>query len=281
MPVISIDGVIVTQDRALVSVLDRGFLYGDGLFEILRTWQRCAVDLELHLDRLCASAIELHMAVDRASVARAVADVIAATQGEQRLRIIVTRGQGGVATRFADVLGGRTIVVAEPLAASRSDEVAEISAAVVDYPLARRAGHAHKTLAYLDQLIAKELAAEAGADEALRCGPDGTVVEGGSSNLFIVTRGIVVTPPAAGILPGITRGHVLACCAELRLPWQERGISRDELAAADEVFVTSAIRGIAAVTRLDGRSHQNGVGRITKELARAYAERMRRATMRA
>ena len=90
MAVIAIDGVIGAEDRAMVSVFDRGFLYGDGLFEILRTWNRIAADLELHLDRLCASAIELHMEVDRQAIARMVADVLAASAGEQRLRIVVT-----------------------------------------------------------------------------------------------------------------------------------------------------------------------------------------------
>jgi branched-subunit amino acid aminotransferase/4-amino-4-deoxychorismate lyase len=275
---ISIDGVLVRDEDATISVLDRGFLYGDGLFEILRTWSRRAIDLDLHLDRLCASAIELHMAVDRMAIAHAVANVIAATEGEQRLRIIVTRGQGGITARFADVRGGHTIVMAEPLLTS-GDEVAQTSAAVVDYPLAHRTGHAHKTLAYLDQLVAKQLAVEAGAEEALRCAPDGTIVEGATSNIFILISGSAVTPPVAGILPGITRGHAIACCAELRVPLLVRGIARTELAAADEIFLTSAVRGIVAVTRLDGRPHGNGVGVVTKELARAYAERMRRATM--
>ncbi|MEP6866383.1 MAG: aminotransferase class IV [Deltaproteobacteria bacterium] len=279
---IAIDGILVRDDDAKISVLDRGFLYGDGLFEILRTWNRVAVDLDLHLDRLLASAIELHIAADRVAITRAVTDVIAATEGEQRLRIIVTRGQGGITARFADVRGGHTIVIAESLTPPpprATEEVAQVSLAVVDYPLAQRAGHAHKTLSYLDHLIAKQLAAEAGADEALRCAPDGSVVEGATSNIFILIHGIVVTPPVAGILPGITRGHVLACCGELGLSCQERGIARAELAAADEIFITSAVRGIVAVTRLDGRSHGNGVGVVTKELALAYAERMRRATM--
>jgi branched-chain amino acid aminotransferase len=276
--VIAIDGTLVRDDDAKISVLDRGFLYGDGLFEILRTWNRIAVDLDLHLDRLCASAIDLHMAVDRAAIMRAVADVIAATEGEQRLRIVVTRGQGGISARLADVRGGHMIVIAESLVVPTED-IAQASVAVVDYPLGPRAGHAHKTLAYLDHLIAKELAAEAGADEALRCAPDGSIVEGATSNIFILIHGMVVTPPVAGILPGITRGHVLGCCGELHLVVQERAIARTELAAADEIFITSAVRGIVAVTRLDGRSHGNGVGVVTKELARAYAERMRRATM--
>jgi len=276
--VVAIDGVIVAEDRAMVSVLDRGFLYGDGLFEILRTWNHRAIDLELHLDRLCASAIELQLAVDRTAIARAVADVLAASEGEQRVRIVITRGQGSVAARFADVRGGHAIVIAEPLRPS-GDDVPQISAAVVDYPLAPRAGHAHKTLAYLDHLIAKELAAGAGADEAFRCAADGTIVEGATTNIFVRRGETIVTPPTLGILPGITRGHVLVCCGERGLAVQERALTRAELASADEIFVTSAVRGIAAVTRLDGRSLGNGVGVVTKDLALAYAERMRRATM--
>lgn len=263
--IVAIDGALVPAERATVSVLDRGFLYGDGLFEVLRTWRRIPLDLDLHLDRMTASAIELHLGIDRTMIARMVADVIAASEGEVRLRIVVTRGQGGLAVRFADVRGGRTIVIGEPLGALPT----AISAAIVDWPLARRRVE-HKTLAYLDHLIARELAG--GADEALRLGPDGDLVEGATSNLFVVRGGAVATPPLVGVLPGITRGHVLRACGELGVVAAERILTLAEVRSADEIFVTSAVRGVAAVTRLDDEPRV--AGPVTAALARAYADGM-------
>ncbi len=260
------------DDQATISVLDRGFLYGDGLFEVLRTWNSIAVDLRAHLDRMSASAALLELAIDRAAIATTVSEILARSSGDQRLRIVVTRGPGGPAMRFADGAGGRTLVMAEPLRA-RSNEM---TAAFVDYPLPRRT-HGHKTLAYLDHLIAKELAARAGADEALREGPEGDVVEGATSNVFVVEGASVATPPLAGVLPGVTRSHVLACCRELGIVARERRLTRSDLRAATEIFATSAVRGVVPITRLDGVTYP--IGPVTQKLSAAYADRMTRASM--
>src|SRR5690348_15389569 len=98
--IVSIDGVIVPRESATVSVFDRGFLYGDGLFEVLRTWNGVAPHLDLHLDRLYISAQELRMRViDRAALRAQVEQTIAAAGGDLRVRVIVTRGEGGIAAR--------------------------------------------------------------------------------------------------------------------------------------------------------------------------------------
>ena len=275
--VISIDGVVVPEERATISILDRGFLYGDGLFEVLRTWNTFPVDLDAHLDRMAAAGDALKLGFDRAKVKTAVRTTIAAAgdDTDYRVRIIVTRGQGGVGVRFAAVRGGHTIVILEPLGTLPTTT----TAAFVEWEVpARDVGY--KTLAYLDSLIAKELAAERGAEEGLRLGPDGGVVEGATSNLFIVKANIVQTPPlATGILPGITREHVLACCQQLQIATAERWLTTHEVEFADEIFVTSSVRGVVAVTRLEGRPVGNGVGPVTQKLVTAYAERMSRATI--
>lgn len=275
--VISIDGVVVSEEHATISVLDRGFLYGDGLFEVLRTWNRFAVDLDAHLDRMVAAGEALKLAVDRAKVGTAVRTTLAVAgdDPDYRVRIIVTRGQGGVGKRFAEVQGGHTIVIVEPLGTLPT----MTTAAFVEWELASR-DVGYKTLAYLDSLIAKELAAERGAEEAFRLGPDGGVVEGATSNLFIVRTKKVQTPPlTSGILPGITRGHVLACCQQLQIATSERRLTTHEVEDADEIFVTSSVRGVVAVTRLEGQPVGDGVGPVTQKLATAYAERMSRATI--
>jgi branched-chain amino acid aminotransferase len=260
--IVSIDGVIVPRESATVSIFDRGFLYGDGLFEVLRAWGGVTPTLDLHLDRLYMSAEELRMRViERGSLKVQVLRTVQEAGGDLRVRIVVTRGEGGIATRAASIGPGRAIVIAEPL----GDIAREVSLATVEWPLARRIGPAHKTLAYLDSAWARELAAAAGADEALRLDADGNVAECATANIFVVVGGVVVTPPLEGILPGITRARVLAWCAGNGVPSAERTVSRDELRAADEIFVTSAVRGVVAVTNLDGEARATGP--LTERLA--------------
>jgi branched-chain amino acid aminotransferase len=260
--IISIDGVIVPRESATVSVFDRGFLYGDGLFEILRAWDGVLPYLGPHLDRLYSSAQELRMRViDRSTLSGHVAAAAAMAGGDQRVRIIVTRGEGGIADRASTIGPGRTIVIAEPLGALPR----EVSLAIVEWPVPKRVGPTHKTLAYLDSLWARELAAAAGADEALRLDAQGNAAECATANIFVVAGGTVITPPLDGILPGITRARVLAACAENAVPCAERSVSRDELRAAEEIFVTSAVRGVVPVTNLDGEAR--AAGPITARLA--------------
>ncbi|HSD87377.1 MAG TPA: aminotransferase class IV, partial [Kofleriaceae bacterium] len=258
-----IDGQLVPAAEATVSIFDRGFLYGDGLFEVLRTWGRAVPDLGAHLDRLYASATALEMQmIDRATLCEQIARTIdAAGEGDHRVRITVTRGPGRLGERFGNIGAGRTIVIAEPIGVLPT----EVSLALVDWPLPRRQGPAHKTLAYLDHLVARELAAAAGADEAVRLDADGDVAECGSANVFIVEHGAVLTPPLTGILPGVTRAKVLVACELFRIPTEEVSVSLEQLRRADEIFVTSAVRGVVPVTKLDGQARP--AGPITARIA--------------
>lgn len=320
---ISIDGRVVDAANATISVLDRGLLYGDGAFEVLRTWGGVPVDLPAHLDRLYATVaamglrampramlevvvertiaaaavphpsgagrvehgatvtarVEAEIAVERTSSAAAaertssIAGVIGPGPGatEHRIRIVLTRGPGGLGAETASLGPGRVIVIVEPLAA----QPVEVSAAIVDWSLPRRTGPAHKTLAYLDHVIARDLARAAGADEGIRLDAEGRAVEGATSNLFAVVAGAVVTAPtASGVLPGIVRGRVLAACAREGIPAREAAIAVDELRGATEVFVTSSLRGVVPVTRLDGAAR--AAGPITARIAECVAVEMHR-----
>lgn len=256
---ILVDGQLASDAR--ISVLDRGFLYGDGLFEVFPSW----ADIEPHLDRLYASAAALKLRViDRGEICAQI-DRVRGT--DQRIRVIVTRGAGSLGKRLADGGPGHTIIIAEPIGVMPR----EMSVAVVDWPLPRRSGPVHKTLAYLDHVLARELAAEAGADEALRLDADGCVAECASANLFAVRNHCVVTPPLVGILPGVTRARVLAWCRAHGISAVEESISRETLCAADELFATSAVRGVVAITSLDGSPR--GFGPITTQIADAINAR--------
>ncbi|HEY4241429.1 MAG TPA: aminotransferase class IV [Kofleriaceae bacterium] len=267
MVAVSIDGKLTAPEAATVSIFDRGFLYGDGCFEVLRTWDGIARDLDAHLDRLLGTAAALELRTpDRAKLGEFVYRTIAAAgPGEHRIRIVLTRGTGTLAAGASTLGPGRTIVVVEPL----PESIEEVSLALVDYPLPRRRGRGHKTLAYLDSIIARELARAANADEAVRLDADGFVAEGATCNVFAVIGGAVVTPPVdAGVLPGIVRARVLRSCSRLAIPTSERRMTVVELRSADELFVTSAIRGVVPVTRLDGALLTSGP--VTQRIVNAY-----------
>lgn len=278
MIAISINGALVPLEQASISVLDRGLLYGDGCFEVLRTWGGAATDLDAHLDRLFDTAgflqlrtishDELRAATERTIVAAG------ADSGDHRIRILLTRGPGGLGHRLAELGPGVAIVIVEPL----PPQPEAISLAVVDFPLPRRAGRGHKTLAYLDHLLARELARAAGADEAVRLDAEGNAVEGATCNLFAVSGDTVITPPVdGGALPGIVRGRVLTLCSAAGLSTQTRPLAVHELRTAGELFVTSSLRGVVAVTQLDGQVR--AAGPITARLAAAYHHAMRRSDL--
>ena len=269
---VSIDGAVVEPATASISVFDRGLLFGDGCFEVLRTWEGNAVELAAHLDRLhsSAAALQLRMLPRTELTAAILRTLAAAGAGEHRIRIVVTRGPGGLAADTGSLGPGRAIVIVEPLGAQPT----ELSAAIVDWPLAPRHGPAHKTLAYLDHVIARDLARAAGADEAIRLGADGRAVEGATSTLYAVLEGTVVTAPlTSGILPGIVRARVLAACAALAIPWRESTFELAELRGADEIFASSSLRGVVPITKLDGVPR--AAGAITARIAAAVTTALR------
>lgn len=271
--VVSIDGALVDPAHAVISVFDRGLLYGDGCFEVLRTWGGVAVDLAAHLDRMFETIGVLAIkSLPREAIGAAVeAAVAAAGEGEHRVRIVVTRGPGGLAMPLAELPPGHTIIIVEPLVLAAP---AGVSLAVVDWALPPRPGRGHKTLAYLDHVIARELARAAGADEGVRLDASGAVVEGATSNVFVVTGNVVATSMIeGGVLPGIVRERVLAICRQLGIAAGARRITVDELRGADEVFVTSSVRGVVPVTMLDAVARK--VGPITTQIATTYITTMK------
>ncbi|MGE0397169.1 MAG: aminotransferase class IV [Kofleriaceae bacterium] len=289
--VIVIDGAVVDVASATVSVLDRGLLYGDGLFEVLRTWNGRAVDLDAHLDRLEDSARWLKLPIDRVSIVRDVERVLeAAGAGDHRIRVVVTRGPGSLAVPMASAGPGRTIVIAEPLG-----ELPETtSLAIVDWPLPRRAGRGHKTLAYLDHLVAREMARDAGADDAIRLDADGKIAEGGTCNVFAVIGGVVFAPSdgfaategfapdgsddlaeRSGVLPGVTAARVAGICRRIDIPMVVGPIALEAFLTADEVFVTSSVRGVVAVTRIVSDDERAlPFGQVTTRIRAAHVGEM-------
>lgn len=277
---VSIQGAIVGPDEARVSVYDRGFLYGDAVFEVLRTYRGVPFALDEHLARLRRSAGRVFIAlpVDDATLGQEVERAIAAAgNDESYVRIIVTRGAGPLALDADTASCPLRVILVEPVTPpSREAYARGIAVALVH---SRRAADdtpaaGAKVGNYLANLLALREAKAHGAQEALVVDPGGHVVEGASSNLFVVRAGRIATPPeSAGILVGITRAHVLAAARDLGFPADERNLVADDVQGADEVFVTSSIRELIPVVLADGHPIGSGLpGPITRALHRRFRQ---------
>jgi branched-chain amino acid aminotransferase len=271
-----LDGAVVDAADARVPVTDRGLHYGDGVFEVLRTAQRRPVLLDRHLARLAAGAAAIALVPpSTAAIADAVAQTIAGVPGDARIKIIVTRGDAPLAMPLAIAGPARLIVIAEPLVLPAPDVYARGIALVT---VARRMPATDaldpriKALSYLDRVLALDEARRAGADDAIRLAADGRVAECATANVFYVRGGALVTPPAVAALAGITRGAVLEEAAGAGMQIREHAPTPSELAAADEIFVTSAVRGVMPVASLDGVARLPGA--VTRLLTERYRARL-------
>lgn len=275
---LSTHGRVLDPEHATISVFDRGFLYGDSVYETLRTAGEGVFELEPHLQRLRRSAagIAFELPFSDADIADAIAQSLAAAKNpKSRVRVIVTRGTGPIAldTRVAE--SPVLVVLVTPLEElSLAERMQGISAIVVDRQDFFRQGLIGlKTGNYLGNILALHQAHEEGADDAILCNAEGQVAEGSTSNLFLVIDGRVCTPSiASGLLAGITRDLVIRLLdTRLGLQVVERAVQGDELARADELFLTSSIRGVMPVTKLDGVAVGDGTaGPLTRRVIDVY-----------
>lgn len=256
--IVWIDGQRVPPERALVSVFDRGFLYGDSVFETLRTYRGEAFALQAHVERLAASAarVYIEIPVPRAQVSAEVEEAVR-TSGfaECYVRVMITRG---VAALGLDPITSkhplRVMIVAPLTPPPRRDYAHGIAA--VSFASSRPADSTEAEGAkignYLVAVLAQKKAREQGAKEALIVGPGGRVLEGATSNLFWLEGTVLCTVPiSAGILPGITRAKILQVAAQTGLSVEERVPKLETLHHADAVFISSSIREMLSVVRLD------------------------------
>lgn len=274
-----LDGKVVQPEEARISVLDRGFLYGDSVFETFGTVAGRPFAQRAHLDRLARSAARVGLRLPpRGVIEAAVAETLAAAgNAESRVRVTISRGVGGDLDP-ATAGEPRLVVIVQPLASLDRDLYAR-GAQVAIVGLARIPRESLdpcvKSGNYMNSVLAMGEARRRlpGAHEAILLALTGSVAEGSSSNVFSVRAGQVRTPSlAVGILDGITRAKTLDVCRQHGIPCTEVDfMSPDELRAADEVFLTSALRGILPVTAIDGGFVGAGVpGPVTCRLMDLY-----------
>jgi len=275
-----IDGELHDPDKAVISVFDRGFLFGDSVFETLAIIGGRFIFMAEHLDRLERSARSIYLEPPpRARVEQAIRETAAASgETDARLRVMVTRGVAGLDLDPATAKSPRLVVIAQPLGAPTAELLA-VGVAVEIVKLSRGApgsvDPSVKSGNYLSSVlaIAEARRRAPGANEAILCSVGGSISEGATSNVFLVDDGVLQTPGLeVGILDGVTRGKVLALAREAGVGTLEAGfVAPDQLRAADEVFLTSAVRGILPVTSVDGvRVGSGRPGPVTQKLVALY-----------
>ena len=277
---VSLDGKILPPGRARISVFDRGFLYGDSIYEVLRTYRGKLFETEAHLDRLERSAalIGLTLPVSRATLlARSVRLLRAAGNTEAYLRLIVTRGEGEIGLDPALAVDPREVLVARALHAPPPELYRDgVRVCVVGVRRTPREAvdPAAKTGNYLNSVLALREARQQGGYEALMLDALGQVTEGSSSNVFALLDDRLVTPPLRGILEGVTRRIVLSLAASLGIPSVEAPLWPADLLRASELFLTSTTRELVPIVAVDGARIGDGrPGPTTLRLLQAFRDR--------
>jgi branched-chain amino acid aminotransferase len=269
---------LVPENEARVSVFDHGLLYGDGVFEGLRSYSGRVFRLDAHLDRLWASAkaICLTIPLPKETVAKAVNDTLAANNLiDGYVRLIVTRGAGSLGLDPNRTHDPQVIVIADTIALypkEHYEKGLKIVTAATQRVQSAALSPRIKSLNYLNNIMAKLEGLQAGCVEALMLNHKGEVAECTGDNIFVVRAGRLLTPPPdAGILEGITRNAVMELAHPAGIDCREATLTRHDLYTADECFLTGTAAEVIPVVDIDGRTIGAGVpGPITGRLTRDF-----------
>jgi branched-chain amino acid aminotransferase len=278
-----IDGKLYDKADAKISVYDHGLLYGDGVFEGIRVYNGKIFECEAHLDRFWASAkaIRLTIPMSRDQFRAAMEETVRANGFKDcYIRTVATRGVGDLGIDPRKSPKPSLFIIAD-LISVYPREMYEKGMTLITSSVIRNHPNALsariKSLNYLNNILAKIEANDAGASEAVMLNHEGNVSECTAENIFIVREGQVQTPTASdGILEGVTRKVMLRLCQAMQIPCVEKILQRHDLYIADECFVTGTGAEVAPVTKIDGREIGTGrPGPITKRLIDAFHRHVR------
>jgi branched-chain amino acid aminotransferase len=282
-PLIWVDGKLVSKADAKVSVYDHGLLYGDGVFEGIRQYNGRIFEKEAHIERLFESAkgIRLAMPYTREQIGAALEETVAANKlRDCYIRLVVTRGVGYLGVSPKNCVAPVTFIIADSIQMYPA-ETYQTGMAIITASVTRNHPNAIspriKSLNYLNNVLAKWEAIDAGVPEALMLNHLGFICECTGDNIFIVRHGELLTPPEeAGILLGITRGVVLQLARAAGIPTFEKNLSRHDCYVADECFLTGTGAEIVPVTKIDNRIIGSGQpGPVTARLLEAFHKKVR------
>jgi branched-chain amino acid aminotransferase len=275
---IYLNGKLVDRDKAVVSVFDHGLLYGDGVFEGIRSYDSLVFKLKEHIDRLyrSAEAIELKIPMTKADMIKAVLETLKANGlKDAYIRMVITRGPGdlGLDPRKCKV---PTIFIITDKISLYPKEFYQNGLAIITAKIRRNLTTALnpkiKSLNYLNNILAKIDAIKAGTEEAIMLTYNDYVAECTGDNIFIISGGKLITPPAdVGALEGITRDAVIGLARMMGIGFEEKMIKIEDIYAASEVFLTGTAAEIIPVTMVDKRLINSGKpGEITKRLMKEF-----------
>ena len=278
-----IDGEFYPKDEAKVSVYDHGLLYGDGVYEAIRAYEGLIFKLKEHVDRLYESAksIKIEIPLTKEEMIGAVLETLRENGlREAYIRIVVTRGKGPMGVDPRNCPKPTIIIIAEkrePFFGRGEKGITAIITSVRRTPpwvMDPRI----KSLNYLNNILARIEAIEAGAEESIMLNDRGFLAEGSTENLFLVKEGKIFTPPlTASILKGITRDVVIRIARELNCEVEERDLTMHELFNADEVFVTGTAAEIVPIVKVSGRVIGTGdVGPVVKKIIARFREMIKK-----
>ena len=275
---IFIDGKYLSERDAKISVFDHGLLYGDGVFEGIRAYNGRVFKLKEHIDRLfySAKAILLEIPMTRAEMMKATVETIRANKlRDCYVRLVVTRGVGNLGLNPRSCKKPSVIIIAGKIQVYPAELYAH-GMEIVTVPTVRNlhsaVNPAIKSLNYLNNILAKIEANNAGVEEAVMLNAEGFVAECTADNLFIIRNGELFTPPlSCGALYGITRGAVMELAVQIGLKVSEPNLTRYDLFNADECFLTGTGAEIMPVIKIDGRVIGHGrPGLLTSRLIDEY-----------
>lgn len=260
-----IDGRKVQGHEATISVLDRGFLYGDSVFETLRTYGKRLFALDEHVERLSNSARQVFIPLPlaegelQALLERTVAE---SSYSECYVRVMVTRGRAALGLDPKSAVEPRLVIILAQLVPPPEQDYRE-GIRAISFQTSRIADHTSASGAklgnYLVAVLAQKKASEADAKEALIVSASGEVIEGATSNLFWIKDDVLATVPVgAGILPGITRAHLLRLAPGLGWTISFEVPRLSELLESRAVFISSSIRELVSVVAIDGQAVGDG-----------------------
>ncbi|HUK27798.1 MAG TPA: branched-chain-amino-acid transaminase [Candidatus Acidoferrales bacterium] len=279
--VVYVDGQWLPKSNASISVFDHGMLYGDGVFEGIRVYKGVIFQFKEHLDRLYSSAksIKLQIPLTPQDMTRAIVETLKRNGlKDAYIRLVITRGVGDLGVDPRKCRKASAIVITEPVDPTYGMAAKQKGISVIFSSVRRDAidatTHEIKSLNYLNSVMAKQEALDAGADDALMLDRNGFVSEATTTNLFIVKEGDVITPPSsAGILPGVTRKRIIHLARDLGYKVLEKGLTPYDVTNADEAFLTGTLSEIVPIAKVRGITVGDGkVGPITHEIMDAFVK---------
>jgi branched-chain amino acid aminotransferase len=274
MTKVYINGKLYDKADAKVSVYDHGLLYGDGIFEGIRVYEGKVFRLRQHVDRLYDSArgIKLEIPISREQMAEAITSTVRANDKRNGyIRALITRGAGTLGLDPRKTTDPQVVIIVDDIT-MYPPELYENGMEIVTVSTIRNHPNALspriKSLNYLNNIMAKMEAIQAGCLEAIMLNHEGNVAECTGDNIFIVKQGTLKTPPTdAGILEGVTRNTVIELARAANIAVQETDLTRLDVHTADECFLTGTAAEVIPVVKCDGRPIGSGnPGPITKQL---------------